>query len=114
MITKELIEYIKTCREQNISDEQIRKTLKEQGWVDGEISEGLSKISGSVEVSQSVKPTKPQKSQFWIWTTLWLTTILDSGLIFFIFVFVLAGIAQIIKVPAVLLFLGLALRILAL
>ena len=57
---------------------------------------------------------KPQKSQFWIWTTLWLTTILDSALIFFVFFIALAGLAQVIKVPAVLFILFLLARILAL
>ncbi len=57
---------------------------------------------------------KPQKSQFWIWTTLWLTTILDSALIFFVFFIALAGVAQVIKVPAILFVLVLVARILAL
>ncbi|OHB03586.1 MAG: hypothetical protein A3B03_02590 [Candidatus Zambryskibacteria bacterium RIFCSPLOWO2_01_FULL_42_41] len=57
---------------------------------------------------------KPQKSQFWIWTTLWLTTILDSALIFFVFFIALAGVAQFVKIPAVLFVLVLLARILAL
>jgi len=57
---------------------------------------------------------KPQKSQFWIWTTLWLTTILDSALIFLVFFIALAGVAQVVKVPTVLFVLVLLARILAL
>lgn len=58
--------------------------------------------------------TKPQKSQFWIWTTLWLTTILDSALIYFAFFIALAGVAQVIKIPAIMFVLVLVARILAL
>ncbi len=58
--------------------------------------------------------TKSQKSQFWIWTTLWLTTILDSVLIFLVFFAVLVGIAQVVKIPIVLFILALIARILSL
>lgn len=57
---------------------------------------------------------KPQKSQFWIWTTLWLTAILDSALIFFVFFVALIGVAQVIKAPVFLFALTLVARILAL
>ncbi len=33
--------------------------------------------------------SKPQKSLFWLWTTLWLTAFIDSGLIFSVFIYVL-------------------------
>ncbi len=32
---------------------------------------------------------KPQKSSFWIWTTLCLTAFIDSGLIFSVFIYIL-------------------------
>jgi len=53
MVTPELIEYIKKCREQNIPDEQIKTALKEQGWEDEDINAGLLHISQSVESIQS-------------------------------------------------------------
>lgn len=31
--------------------------------------------------------TKPQKSDLWIWTTLWLTTLIDSGIIYAVLLF---------------------------
>jgi hypothetical protein len=34
--------------------------------------------------------TKPQKSSLWIWTTLWLTSFIDSALLYSLFIFVIA------------------------
>jgi hypothetical protein len=61
MITKELIEYIKTCRKQNIPDEQIKSALKEQGWADKDINTGFSQIPQFTEPIQSVESIKTQK-----------------------------------------------------
>jgi hypothetical protein len=61
MVTKELIDYIKKCREQNISDEQIKSTLKEQGWTDEDINAGFSQIPQLTEPVQAAEITKPQK-----------------------------------------------------
>ena len=33
---------------------------------------------------------KPQKSSLWIWTTLWLTSFIDSALLYSVFIFVIA------------------------
>ncbi|MDP2938524.1 MAG: hypothetical protein Q8O13_00345 [Candidatus Omnitrophota bacterium] len=64
MITKELIEYVKTCREQNISDEQITTTLKEQGWADEDINVGLAQVpqfTEPIQPAESIKTQKPKK-----------------------------------------------------
>jgi hypothetical protein len=61
MITKELIEYIKTCREQNISDEQMKSALKEQGWTDEDMNAGLSHDYHFTETVQPVESAKLQK-----------------------------------------------------
>lgn len=64
MVTKELIEYIKTCREQNISDEQIKSTLKEQGWADEDINAGLAQVpqyAEPIQLAESPESAETQK-----------------------------------------------------
>jgi len=61
MITKELIDYIKKCREQNISDEQIKSALKEQGWTDEDINAGLSQAPQFTEPAQPIESIETQK-----------------------------------------------------
>ena len=75
--------------------------------------------AASREVSASLMKfmdqVKPQKSQFWIWTTLWLTTILDSALIFLVLIVILVVVTpQFVKVPIILFVLAHATRILSL
>jgi hypothetical protein len=38
--------------------------------------------------------TKPQKSSFWLWTTLWLTAFIDSGLIFSVFSYAVSSLPE--------------------
>lgn len=93
MITPELNEYIKKCREQNISDEQIKTALKEQGWSDEDMNAAIN-FSGNEVASNIVPPAAnnvleqqktggvtKQKSLFWIISTLYLTMILSGAIL---------------------------------
>jgi len=93
MVTKELIEYIKTCREQNISNEQIKLTLKEQSWTDEDINTGLSQISQPTEVIQSAQSTETQKpkKKFLIPVIIIIGTLVVGGGIFAYFHFFGSG-----------------------
>jgi len=55
MVTKELIEYIKKCREQGFPDDKIKNVLKEQGWQENDLNEVFAQLI------QSVEPQKPKK-----------------------------------------------------
>ena len=43
-----------------------------------------------------------QKSTFWIWTTLWLTTLLDSALLFLLFILLIGLLSQTVTQPILL------------
>ena len=57
MANQDLINYIKQVREQGVSDKEIKKTLLEQGWTEGDVNEGLKSIlSKTVQAKQPVSP----------------------------------------------------------
>lgn len=49
-----LIDYVKKCREQNISDEEIKTALLGAGWAEDDINEGLGSIKNADILTPSV------------------------------------------------------------
>lgn len=65
MTTQELLDYIKQKKEEGISREEIKKSLQDSGWEEGDIEEGFSSIENSfrgedIHYSPQETPKKPK------------------------------------------------------
>ncbi len=67
MANQQLVDYVKGQFQAGVKEDDIKKVLKDAGWPDGEVLEGISAAKGPVvssPVAQAVSPVATQVTQF--------------------------------------------------
>ncbi|MBD3312956.1 DUF4234 domain-containing protein [Candidatus Woesearchaeota archaeon] len=60
MITKELIDYVRSAKASGMSPNDVRKALSEQGWPQEDIDEAIKTIGGT-KADSAAKPAMPEQ-----------------------------------------------------
>ncbi len=67
MANQQLVDYVKGQLQAGVKEDDIKKVLKDAGWPDGEVLEGISAAKGPVvssPVAQAASPAMTQSTQF--------------------------------------------------